>query len=108
MLHEEVPVPLDPLTAEEEARIAQLSEADKNSIDGLLLSNTTIQWRKVAMVVAMTMHANDLVSDIPVTFYALRIKDLVARGRLESQGNVEFIRFSEVRLPASFSGTDAT
>lgn len=107
MLHEEVPVPLDPLTAEEEARIAQLSEADLNSIDGLLLSNATVQWCKVAMVVAKTMHAHDLVSDIPVTFYGLRIKELVALGRLESQGNLEFLRFSEVRLPASSSASRA-
>jgi hypothetical protein len=60
------------------------------------------------MVVAMTMQAADLPSGIPYTFYALRTKTLVAQGRLESQGNLEFIRFSEVRLPEVSSGSHAT
>ena len=108
MLHEEVPVPLDPLTPEQEARIARVSEADLNSIDDQLLANVTTGWRKVAMVVAMTVHATDLPSDIPVTFYALRVKQLVTQGRLESQGNLDFMRFSEVRLPEGSSGAHAT
>ena len=99
MSHEEVPVPLDPLTAEQEGRIAQLTETDLNEIDDCILSNATTQWRKVAMVVALTMHAlSDLSRDLPDSFYARRIQELVAQGRLDSQGNLGLIRFSEVRL----------
>ena len=109
MSHEEVPVPLDPLTAEQEARIAQLTETDLNEIDDCILSNATTQWRKVAMVVALAMNdLSDLVSDRPDSFYARRIRNLVAQGRLDSQGNLEFMRFTEVRLPEMSSSSDAT
>ena len=100
MSHEEVPVPLAPLAAEQEARIAQLTETDLNEIDNCILSNATAQWRKVALVVALAMNAlNDVFSGLPDSFYAMRIQKLVAQGRLDSQGNLEFMRFSEVRLP---------
>jgi len=100
MLHQEIPVPLDPLTAEQEARIAQLTEAELNAIDNHLLSIATNQWRNVAMVVTLAMHGvGHSFSGVPETFYAMRLKELVAHGRLEAQGNLEFMRFSEVRLP---------
>jgi Protein of unknown function len=109
MFDKEVPVPLDRLTAEQEARIAQLTDADLGDIDNCILSNATTQWRKVAMVVALTMNAlSDLFSDLPDSFYAMRIKELFAQGRLESQGDVEFMRFSEVRLPEISSSSPAT
>jgi len=108
MLHEEFPVPLDPLTPEEEARIALLTESELNAIDEALLSNALPQWRKVAMVVVLTMRGFDFAPAIPDAFYARRIQQLVAQGRLESQGNVEFMRFSEVRLPQSSPGPHAT
>jgi uncharacterized protein DUF3658 len=108
MLHEEVPVPLDPLKPEEEARIALFTESELNAIDEALLSNALPQWRKVAMVVALTTRGFDFVPSLPDVFYAGRIKQLVAGGRLESQGNLEFMRFSEVRLPQASVGSRAT
>jgi hypothetical protein len=109
MSNEEVPAPLDPLTAEEEARIAQLTETDLNEIDDCILSNATTQWRKVAIVVAFAVNAlSDLFSGLPDSFYARRIQKLVAQGRLDSQGNLEFMRFSEVRLPSPSSSSTAT
>jgi Protein of unknown function len=108
MLHEEVPVPLDPLTPEEEARVGQLTESELNAIDEALLSNALPQWRKVAMVVGLTMHGFEFPPGIPDVFFARRIQQLVGQGRLESQGNLEFMRFSEVRLPQSASVSHAT
>jgi hypothetical protein len=32
-------------------------------------------------------------------FYAMRIQTLADQGRLESQGDLNYMRFSEVRLP---------
>jgi hypothetical protein len=101
MLHEEVPVPLDPLTPEQEPRIAELTESELNAIDESLLSNASTQWRKVAMVVALTMHDLDFAPGIPDIFLAKRIQKLVAQGRLEAEGNLEFMRFSELRLSQS-------
>ena len=36
---------------------------------------------------------------IPDLFYAERLRKLVQDGRLESQGNLAYMRLSEVRLP---------
>jgi hypothetical protein len=38
--------------------------------------------------------------NIPDIYYAQRLRRLVAVGELESQGNLEYMRYSEVRLPA--------
>jgi hypothetical protein len=37
---------------------------------------------------------------IPDVFYAQRIRELVRTGRLEADGNLAYMNFSEVRLPA--------
>lgn len=39
------------------------------------------------------------VPGLPDLFYAERIKALVARGELIAEGNLEYMRYSEVRLP---------
>jgi len=99
-MSEEIPIPDPPLTPEEQARVAQLSEGELQSIDDALLANATRRWRKVAMVVGMTMmHDRNPAPGIPDIFFAQRVRRLVERGLLESQGNLEFMRFSEVRLP---------
>jgi len=36
--------------------------------------------------------------DLSDSYYALRIGSLVAADRLESKGNLDYMRFSEVRL----------
>lgn len=98
----EIPVPDPPLTPEQKVKVVQLSEDDIiSSIDKALSSNACHQWRKVAMVVGKTMlHFRNRISDIPDVFYAQRVRMLVEKGRLESQGNLACMRFSEVRLPA--------
>ena len=37
--------------------------------------------------------------NIPDVYYAQRVRRLVAVGELESQGNLEYMGYSEVRLP---------
>ncbi len=67
--------------------------------DDALLANVLDRWRKVAMVVALTMedlktHAhgkNDL-------FFANRVMLLAQKGLIESQGDLTQMRYSEVRL----------
>ena len=99
-MKEETPIPDPPLTPEQEAKVAQLTESAIEAIDNTLMSNAKNQWRKVAMVVGVTMnHLQDRVRGIPDLFYAQRIRKLVEAGRLESQGNLAYMRFSEVRLP---------
>jgi hypothetical protein len=97
---EEIPKPDPPLTPEEQAKVAQLSEAEIRAIDEALLSNASHRWRKVAMVVGATMVRLPIrASGISDVFYAQRVRKLVEDGRLESQGNLAYMRFSEVRLP---------
>ncbi len=90
----------DPLlTPEEYEIVARLTESDLQEIDKLLMSNASRHWQKVAMVVGQTMMdlrtRYENISDI---FYPQRVRKLVKEGKLESQGNMAYMRFSEVRI----------
>lgn len=99
-MEEELPTPDPPLTLEEEAKVAQLTEGEIVAIDQILMTNAKSRWRKVAMVVGITMSdLKNRIPGIPDLYYAQRIRKLVEAGRLESQGNLAYMRFSEVRLP---------
>jgi hypothetical protein len=54
----------------------------------------------VARIVGMAIGELQIkIPDVPDIYYAQRVQNLVALGKLESQGNLEYMRFSEVRLP---------
>ena len=58
-------------------------------------------WRKVARIVGMTIgDLSERLPNVPDVYYAQRVRRLVAVGELESQGNLAYMRYSEVRLPA--------
>jgi hypothetical protein len=101
---------IDPsLTIEDEAEVAKLSESQVQMIDSALLSNTTERWRKVAMVVALTMSAMpESLDGIPDIYYGQRVRKLVSDGVLESQGDLASMRFAEVRLRTAERPTDPT
>ena len=81
-----------------DARIARLSQAELALIDAALLSQVSDDWRKVARVVGMAMLSMpDRPSGVPDVFFAKRVALLVETGQLESQGNLQRMRFSEVR-----------
>ena len=94
----ETPQPLPALTAEERAFVSRLTPQQLQAMDEALLSEVTERWRKVAMVVARAMDRPSHVQGVPDTFYGLRMCALVDGGRVEAQGNVAYMRFSEVRL----------
>lgn len=102
--------PLPPLTKEQEARVAQLTDAELQTIDQGLLSNALMRWRKVARVVgsAMMFGSPTRIEGIPDIFYAQRVRKLVESGRLESTGNLDYIGYSEVRLPMQDSENGET
>ena len=90
----------DELTEEEEALVSNLQPSDLERIDSALLAECAPPWRKCARVVMGAMKRIDLtLPDLPVALYAQRVAVLVRAGRLESQGNLSHLRFSEVRLP---------
>jgi hypothetical protein len=87
------------LTSDDIAAIEALDSAQRALIDAQLLSNASTKWRKVAFVVGSAMlQLPEEFDDIPDTFLAQRVRAMVEEGRLESQGNLMYMRFSEVRL----------
>jgi len=79
-------------------RLKSLTDSEIKSIDETLLNNTSTDWRKVARVVGSAMaELKKAHEGIPDVFFAHRIKVLVEQGLLESQGNLNRMRFSEVR-----------
>jgi hypothetical protein len=97
---DEVPEPNPPPSPAEASAIAMLSPTDVEFIDSTILSCALPRWQKVAMVVIRTEEKLEVrFPQLSYIFYAMRIQDLAARGRLESQGDLDYMRFSEVRLP---------
>jgi hypothetical protein len=100
-MSEDIPMANPPLSIEENSIVAQLSDDDLQVIDAAILSESSNHWLKVARVVAWTEKAlSDRYPGLSCIFYAQRLIHLAKQGRLESQGNLEYMRFSEVRLPA--------
>jgi hypothetical protein len=90
-----------PLSPEQRLRLQQLTASDISLIDAVVLQSAAPSWRNVARVIAIAMHRLPLpVAALPDSFYAHRIRELVAQGRLESLGDLARMRYSEVRLPA--------
>ncbi len=88
-------------TLQQQRLIDQLTPGQVSQVDTELLANCATQWRKVARVVGTTMlQFNGRFRGIPDVFFAKRVALLVAAGKLEAQGNLKRMRFSEVRLPA--------
>ena len=93
--------PDGPLNFEQSMRVSQLKQEDLWEIDRVLLAQSAHSWRKVARIVAMTIgELSERFPNIPDVYYAMRVRHLVEIGKLESQGNLLYMRYSEVRLPA--------
>jgi hypothetical protein len=89
-----------PLSPEEAAQARLLTAADLKRIDECLLSKTSHQWGKVARVIGQTMLVLDReFPGLPDVFYSTRIKHLAKSGAIETAGNLDRIRYSEIRLP---------
>lgn len=88
------------LNPELEAVVAGLSEEFIRKVDFALLSQAKPWWQKVAMLIGLILRAEELrILELPDIFYAGRIRKLVEAGKLEAMGNLDNMRFSEVRLP---------
>ena len=92
-------IPDPEITEEQRKNIDILSLEKLKEIDSTLLSYASKNYTKVAMLVGKLLMSNDVhVKGIPDTFYSERIRILVKKGLLESQGNLHYMRYSEVRL----------
>lgn len=82
--------------------IAALRPEQIQAVDEALINECSPQWCKVARVVGTVMSSMpDRVPGIPDSFYAKRVAEMVAQGRLEVQGDLSRMRYSEVRLPSA-------
>jgi hypothetical protein len=88
------------LDADERLVIEALTRGQVEAIDAAILQDVSPRWSKVAMVLARQLKARPgIPDDVPLEFYWQRLSRLVERGELESQGNLQQARFSEVRRP---------
>jgi hypothetical protein len=93
--------PDPPLSPPQEAVAASLSEDFIRQVDCALISHAKPYWRKVAMLVGLTMMDAELrVPGLPDLFYSKRVRKFVETGLLEAEGNLDYMRFSEVKLPS--------
>ncbi|MBS0432985.1 MAG: hypothetical protein JSS21_11365 [Proteobacteria bacterium] len=93
-------LPDGPPTPKQQRRIEALSQLQLDLIDKTLLANSLPRWRKVAMVVALSMELlESTLPEIPDVFFSQRVQRLVSLGLLEAQGDLSRMRFSEIRLP---------
>ncbi len=99
-MSDEIPIPNAPLTPEELSFVAKLTDSDLGVIDNTILSCAKPRRQKVAIGVTRAMEKLvETYPECPYAFLAERIRQLADRGLLESQGNLSYMRFSEVGLP---------
>jgi hypothetical protein len=92
--------PDPPMTAQQQSVADSLSPDFVARVDAALVSNARSTNRKVAMIVGITMGEPSLrVPGLPDLYYAQRVKALVVKGLLVADGNLDYMRYSEVRLP---------
>lgn len=93
-------LPDSPLTTEQRAIVDSLDGKFLEKVDETLLSHAKKSQRKVAMIVGLAMGNSEIrISGLPDVFYAQRVKKLVEDGKLVAEGNLDYMRYSEVRLP---------
>lgn len=98
-MSEEIPEANPPLSVAEQSVVAHLNHADLQAIDATILAQASDHWLKVARVVGSTADALEVqYPGLSYVYYAQRLRQLVDDGRLESKGNLAYMRFSEVRL----------
>lgn len=86
-------------TPEELAQMRRATAADAEAVDALILQSCTDRWRKVAMVVGISLKEFDAqFPHLPYVYLPARIIAMEQSGALEVQGNAMAMRFSEVRL----------
>ena len=90
----------DPELNEEQKELAsKLTNEQVAEIDNTILKFVSHRWQKVAKIVGATMsELPSRIHGIPDVYYAQRVKIMVENGILESQGNLQRMRYSEIRL----------
>ena len=86
------------LSADHIELISTLSEKEIKNIDQVIYSHTSSSWKKMARVAgSAVLELKDNYKGVPDLYFAQRIRRMVNEGALEYQGNLESMRYSEVR-----------
>lgn len=87
------------LTQAQQAQADQLSEIDLQKIDTAIVSNVRADLsRKVALVIGLSMNRfSEKHPNLPDVFFSDRIRQLANRGLLEVFGDLNRMRYSEIR-----------
>jgi len=95
----ETPIPTGPLAVEEQEASKRLVWTDIAEIDEAILAHCSQRWYKLARVLSMASEVlQPKYPALSFPFYTERVRELVANGQLMAQGNLDFTRFSEIRL----------
>lgn len=78
-MNDEMITPDPELTAAQKSLVGELDETTLKNIDAALLSNANSNWRKVAMIVGITMSGmHNRIKGIPDVFYSQRVRKLLS------------------------------
>ncbi|MDP8171249.1 hypothetical protein QJU96_08115 [Pasteurella skyensis] len=86
------------LTKEEKTLFESLSVVQKQNMEFALMRYCTTEWQKVAMIVVKTIESYYPELSEMSGVFVQQIAELVEKGELLSKGNLNKIRFSEVKL----------
>ena len=77
----------------------KVTQTELELIDAAILRNCSVEFRKIARVIGGAMlEVRDSIPNLTDVFYADRVRQLVADGTVESQGDITAIRSGEVKL----------
>jgi hypothetical protein len=94
--------PDPPLDLAQSLRVSKLTQAELQEMDRELLAQASGSWRRVARIVGMAIGVlGKRLTGVPDIYYAQRVRNLVALGKLDSQGDLGRMGSGEVRLPQS-------
>ncbi len=86
-------------TEEEIAQMRNATVSEAQAVDALILGKCSARWQKVAMIVGSSLDEyEERFPNLPYVFMSVRMQELESEGRIEVQGDVFEMRFSEIRL----------
>ncbi len=84
--------------------MARLSQEELDHIRAAILSCVLPRWQKVAMIVTRAQEKlQEKYPKFSIALCAEQIRLLAQEGKLDSQGNLRYLRFSEIKLPSKDS-----
>lgn len=87
------------LTTEQQAQVDRLTTVQLAEIDEALLSAANSTWQKQARIIGQVMIATHCKQiELPDVFYSTRLKILVEQEKLSAMGNLNHMRYSELKL----------